>query len=98
MKVQCGFDPSQADISLGAVASALAEAASEVGRLCHGMGVHALRGRMRSCMLPAISTTRQLVVSDRSGAKVVPNVADPPRAIRTSRHAEGSSVCSVGCS
>jgi hypothetical protein len=47
-------------------------------------------------MLPAISrrsATYQLVVSDRSGAKLVPNVTGPPRTIGTSRHGEGSSVC-----
>ncbi len=52
-------------------------------------------------MLPAISGRSarcQLVLGDRSGAKLVPNVADPPRTIRASRHAEGSSVCSVGFS
>ena len=52
-------------------------------------------------MLPAISrrsATCQLVVSDRSGAKLVPNVAGPQRTIRTSRHGEGLSVCSVECS
>ena len=66
-----------------------------------GTGVHGRGGRRRSCMLPAISrrsATSQLVVVDRSGAKLVPNVAGPPRTIRTSRHGEGSSVCSVECS
>ena len=51
-------------------------------------------------MLPAISrrgATCQLVVVERSGAKLVPNVAGPPRTILASRHAEGSSVCSVEC-
>jgi len=51
-------------------------------------------------MLPAISrrgATCQLVVVERSGAKLVPNVAGPPRTIRASRHVEGSSVCSVEC-
>jgi hypothetical protein len=52
-------------------------------------------------MLPAISrrgATRQLVVVvERSGAKLVPYVAGPPRTIRESRHAEGASVCSVEC-
>ena len=51
-------------------------------------------------MLPAISrrgATCQLVVVERSGAKLVPNVAGSPRIILASRHADGSSVCSIEC-
>ena len=66
-----------------------------------GTGVHGRGSLRRSCILPAIfrrSARWQLVVGHRSGAKLVPNVAGPPRTIHASRHAEGSSVCSVECS
>jgi hypothetical protein len=75
--------------------------ASESRRLCRGDG-SPRTGQPQEVVHvacdPRRSATCQLVLDDRSGAKLVPNVAGPPRTIRASRHAEGSSVCSVGFS